>query len=395
MNDSTVSGTLGVRKRVDSTTESQIISNPRKRPRVSSMAGPFSLNDPISIGVGVGPVNFLNLITTLTSYHSYAQIDRLPRPQTLRSDESGIRNSNSSFYFPSQPARPLSGNSSFTAGSRAGSPLLIGELASATTGSAHISRSGMALMRSVSSASLRSSSPAVQVYPENSAKHFLRNTKATIDYSPPPNAILDVSSRLLSCSFRNTLFFTRGNRVHYKNLTTSEEVGQLCKLQDCGGDLRVIECGGIDQPDIVALGTTKGIVQIWDVQAKKITMNWTTTKEISAMRWNGPVLTIGGLKGTIRHYDIRINPIPKMKEQARKVTRHQAPITSLNWNVDGKYLASGDAAGTVYCWEPGQKVPLDVGEFIQRRKKIQHVGAISVIIIFSPWHVLQEVTDVI
>ena len=55
MDDSSVSTTLGVRKRVDSTTDSQIISNSRKRPRVSSMAGPFSLNDPISIGVGVGP----------------------------------------------------------------------------------------------------------------------------------------------------------------------------------------------------------------------------------------------------------------------------------------------------------------------------------------------------
>jgi cell division cycle 20, cofactor of APC complex len=342
------------------------------------MAGPFSLNDPISIGVGVSPVKFSNLIKYLFTSHFYVQIDRLPRPRPLHSDEADA--SNSSYYLPSQQGRPLSGSSSFTAGSRAGSPLLIGELASATTGSAHISRSGMALMRSVSSASLRSSSPAVHVYPENSAKHFLRNTKVTIDYSPPPNATPDVSARLLSCSFRNTLFFTRGNRVHYKNLTTSEEVGQLCKLQDSRGDLRVIECGGVDHPDIVALGTTKGIVQIWDVQAKKIIMSWTTTKEISAMRWNGPVLTIGGLKGTIRHYDTRINPTPKMKEQARKVTRHQAPITSLDWNVDGKYLASGDAAGTVYCWEPGQKVPLDVGEFIQRRKKIQHVGAISVII---------------
>jgi len=58
MNDSTGSETLGVRKRVDSITDDQIISNLRKRPRVSSMAGPFSLNDPISIGVGVGPVNF-------------------------------------------------------------------------------------------------------------------------------------------------------------------------------------------------------------------------------------------------------------------------------------------------------------------------------------------------
>ena len=66
MNDST-SGTLGVRKRVDSTTDDQII-NLRKRPRVSSMAGPFSLNDPISIGVGVSPVKFSKSDHTFTSH---------------------------------------------------------------------------------------------------------------------------------------------------------------------------------------------------------------------------------------------------------------------------------------------------------------------------------------
>ncbi|KAF8154205.1 WD40 repeat-like protein [Crassisporium funariophilum] len=221
------------------------------------------------------------------------------------------------------------------------------------------------------------------MYPENSAKHFLRSTRSFVDYSPPVVAP-DVSARLLSCSANNVAYFTRGNRIHYKNMSTSEDVGQLCKLQDSRGDLRAIECGGLEQPDIVALGTTKGYVQIWDLQAKKMTMNWTTTKGISAMKWNGPVLTIGGMKGTIRFYDIRINPTTKMKEQTRKVTRHQAQITSLDWNVDGRYLASGDALGTVYCWEPGQKVPLDVGEFIQRRKKIQHVGAISSLV-WCPW----------
>src|ERR1700679_238525 len=75
MNDSTVSGTLGVRKRVDSTTDSPIISNSRKRPRVSSMAGPFSLNDPISIGVGVGPAIFFKRFGhTLTSYISMLRL---------------------------------------------------------------------------------------------------------------------------------------------------------------------------------------------------------------------------------------------------------------------------------------------------------------------------------
>jgi cell division cycle protein 20 (cofactor of APC complex) len=165
-------------------------------------------------------------------------------------------------------------------------------------------------------------------------------------------------------------------------MTISEDVGQLCKLQDSHGDLRIIECGGADQPDVVALGTSKGLIQIWDVKAKKKTASW-STKGVSAMRWNGPVLTVGGLKGTIRHYDTRVASTPKMKEQARKVTRHQSRITSLEWNVDGQILASGDQSGTVYCWDMKEKVPLDVGEFIQRRKKMQHGGAVSVGLYFS------------
>lgn len=232
-------------------------------------------------------------------------------------------------------------------------------------------------MRRVSSASLASTANAAPSYPECSAKFHLRNTKLTLDFSVPPGDNALEVAPLLSCSSQNTLFFSRGNRVHYKNITTSEDIGQLCKLQDSHGDLRIIECGGADQPDIVALGTSKGLIQIWDVKTKKKTTSW-TTKSVTAMRWNGPILTIGGLKGTIRHYDTRVSPTSKMKEQVRKVTRHQARITSLEWNIDGKILASGDQSGTVYCWDSREKVPLDVGEFIQRRKKMQHSGAISV-----------------
>lgn len=275
------------------------------------------------------------------------------------------------------PAAPtLSRSSSFTMGSRGCSP---GDIGDQRGSSAFISRSGMALMRSVSSASLSTTSTASPSYSEASARYNLRNTKFTIDYSapsPPPSDPLDTIPPL-GCSVDNIVFFGRGNRVHYKNLTVSEEVGQLCKLQDGHGDLRIIECGGSDLPNVVALATSKGFVQLWDIKSKKTTASW-TIKGVTAMRWNGPVLTIGGLKGTIRHYDTRISPTPKMKEQARKVTRHQSRITSLEWNMDGKILASGDQAGMIYCWDSRNKVPLDVGEFVQRRKKMQHAGAISV-----------------
>lgn len=257
-------------------------------------------------------------------------------------------------------------------------------------GSTYIDEGGLALMRSVSVSSIRSTTPpAHPTFPDTSAKYHLGNTKITIDYSVPTGATStysnsgdtsNITPHLLSCSSSNVLCFSRGNRVHFKTLGSgsgAEDIGQLCKLQEDRGDLRVIECGGNDMPHIVALATTKGFVQIWDIKAKKMSMSW-STKGVSVMRWNGAVLTVGGLKGTIRHYDTRVEPKSKMKDLAPKLTRHQARITSLAWSINGKVLASGDESGTVYCWEQGKKVPSDVGEFVQRRKKMQHSGAVSV-----------------
>ncbi|KXN92529.1 hypothetical protein AN958_05384 [Leucoagaricus sp. SymC.cos] len=251
-------------------------------------------------------------------------------------------------------------------------------------------------MRSVSVSSIRSTTPPTHLtYPETSAKHHLKNTRVTIDYSVPirqtlateaPTTTDSVTPHLLSCSSANVLFFSRGNRVHFKSMYSgsgAEDIGQLCKLQEDRGDLRVIECAGSDIPHIVALGTTKGFVQIWDLKAKKMAMSW-STKGISVMRWNGAVLTVGGCKGTIRHYDTRVEPKSKMKDQAPKLTRHQARITSVAWSMNGKVLASGDDSGTVYCWEQGKKVPLDVGNFVQRRKKMQHAGSVSAVA-WCPW----------
>ena len=212
----------------------------------------------------------------------------------------------------------------------------------------------------------------------------MRNARITLDYSPP-NDPEEKPARLLGCGLNNVAFFTRGNRVHYKNITPNynDEVTQLCKLSENRGSIRALECNTKFQPEIMALGTSKGYIQLWDVQAKKATLTWPATKDISALAWCGTVLTVGGAKGTIRHYDTRIQPVTKMKEQARKVTRHQARITCLEWSLDNKVLASGDAMGSVYCWEQGQPIPLNVGEYIHRRKKIAQDGSISVSVLIT------------
>lgn len=235
--------------------------------------------------------------------------------------------------------------------------------------------SGMAMLRSgsVSSLDLRSSSPVVQTYPEPSAKHHLKPGRTAIDFAAAP----DSAACPMAWSVANSIFFGRGNRIYYKNVGGSEEAAQLCKVRDNHGDLTLLDCGGKDQPHVLASATSKGYIQIWDVTTKKAAMSWQSTG-VLAMRWNGPVLTIGGPKGTIRHYDTRVGNTAKMKEQTRKVTRHQAPISGLAWNGEGKLLASGDQAGVIYCWDTRQNVPLDVGDQVQRRRKMQHDGVITV-----------------
>ncbi|KAG5725963.1 Cell division cycle protein 20 like protein, partial [Termitomyces sp. T112] len=326
----------------------------RKRARVSSISAGFQ-----------------NALRGVSSLVNSSTLDRFMRTRSIHTSELDL--SSIGISAPLHHPRPLSSASSFTTASRACSPGPDDGL---------ISRSGMALMRSVSSASL-ASTPVVPTYPECSAKYYMRNTKVTWDFSAPSGG-----GAVMSCSGDNVVFFSRGDRVHYKNIATGEEVGQLLRLREGDGDLRVLKCapGG----GLLAVGTSTGLIQLWDIKARKKVVSWMHKKTVSAMAWNGDggILTIGGEKGTIRHYDTRIGlkNISGMKEQARKVTRHQGCITVLEWNVDGRIWASGDSSGTVYCWDGNgkERVPLDVGEFVQRRKKMQHGGAISALA-FCPW----------
>ena len=335
----------------------------RKRARISSMTAEFQakLSGEMSSincsGVSILAIDF----THATDTHSpLSQLDRLPRSHIPSHDEL--------FDIPSvlPYARSFSGGSSF-GGLQRSTSLRLKE-------NGPIPHPEMEMMRSVSAASFRSSSPIQPTYSEISAKHYLRNNKVAIDFAPPSDDAAVAGALPLSISSENILLFARGNRVHYKNMSTNEDIGQLCRVSDSSGHLRCV-VSGVDQSSI-AVGTSKG-VQLWDLACKKMTMSW-SAQEVTAVQWNGPVLTVGGLKGTIRHFDTRIKETPKMKEQARKVTRHQAMITRLAWNVDGNFLASGDGSGTVYCWDSRQRIPLDIGEFVQRRKKMQHPGAITV-----------------
>ncbi|KAJ8507501.1 hypothetical protein ONZ45_g10127 [Pleurotus djamor] len=222
------------------------------------------------------------------------------------------------------------------------------------------------------------------IYSAFSAKHYFRETRVVVDFAPPTTPTEGrVTSLPMLWSNDNLLFFPRGSRVHYKNMAAADDAApQLCKFNDKLGDLTAMSCR-VDSPNVLALGTSTGTVQLWDISTKTKTLQF-STKGVTSMGWHGAVLSVGSPKGGIRHFDTRISPATKMKEQVKKVTRHQATITQLAWNVDGRLYASGDSSGNVYCWDARGRTPLDTGEFVQRRKKISHEGSITALT-WCPW----------
>jgi len=112
----------------------------------------------------------------------------------------------------------------------------------------------MSLIRSASVSSLSEHRPPPPPPPvAESATFHLRAGKSTIDFSV---AEADWKSGVcpVGWSEQNIMVFGRGNRVHYKNMTASDDVVQLCKMREDYGNLRLVQCGGKEQPNIVALG---------------------------------------------------------------------------------------------------------------------------------------------
>ncbi|KAA1474138.1 WD40 repeat-like protein [Dentipellis sp. KUC8613] len=273
-----------------------------------------------------------------------------------------------------QSRQSLSRASSMSAVSRAGTPAM---------SQASFSQGPFTPTREFrSDISFRSNSPMAPLFPETSARHHLRNGKVSIDFSGTTDSCLGMTSPV-SWSLKNIVIFGRGNRVYLKNLSTSEDVVGLAKLKEDHGVLRLLECADEQFPNTVALATSQGYIQVWDLAAQKIVSDW-RTKPVTAMKWSGSILAVGGEKGSIRHFDTRIKEKGKMKDQAKKVLRHQARISSLAWNHDGRILASGDESGVIYCWDSRKNAPLDVGDLIQRRRKMQHDGCVRALS-WCPW----------
>ncbi|XP_053310467.1 cell division cycle protein 20 homolog B [Spea bombifrons] len=106
-----------------------------------------------------------------------------------------------------------------------------------------------------------------------------------------------------------------------------------------------IDCGAC-----LAVGTSNGEVQLWDIETQKRLRNMLGHMSVvGALSWNQHILSSGSRLGHIHHHDVR------MAQHHVGTVTHKQGICSLKWSPSGKHLASGSSDGQLNIWpnDPG------------------------------------------
>ncbi|KAL5017205.1 hypothetical protein ScPMuIL_006794 [Solemya velum] len=196
--------------------------------------------------------------------------------------------------------------------------------------------------------------------------------KAVRKISKIPFKVLDAPElqddfylNLVDWSSQNVLSVGLGTSVYLWSACTSQ-VTRLCDLS--GDDDTVTSVSWSERGQLVAVGTHKGYVQIWDVAAsKKINSLEGHSARVGALAWNTDMLSSGSRDRLILQRDIRTpSVIPE-----RRLSGHRQEVCGLKWSPDHQHLASGGNDNKLYVWNMNSLNPV--------QSYTEHVAAVKAI----------------
>ena len=162
-----------------------------------------------------------------------------------------------------------------------------------------------------------------------------------------PDLLNDFYINPLDWSASNQLGVGLGPTVYLWTASTGA-IGELCSLDEARGEyvssLKFVQEGG----GYVAIGSSEKVVSLWDVESQKCLRKMSGhMARVSALAWNGHILTSAGRDAQIIHHDVRVaNHVV-----ARLGEGHAEEVCSLAWSTDGSQLASGSADNSVCVWD--------------------------------------------
>ena len=164
-----------------------------------------------------------------------------------------------------------------------------------------------------------------------------------------PDLADDFYLNLVDWGSSNMLGVGLGSCVYMWNAVTQ----QVTKLTELPDD-QVTSVSWIQRGSHVAIGTNRGLVQIWDAEKCRKLRNMTGhTNRAGALAWNDHILTSGSRDRNIFHRDVRAPD-----QYVRKLVGHKQEICGLKWNTEDGQLASGGNDNKLMVWDKLDDTPL-------------------------------------
>ncbi|WQF89666.1 Putative WD40/YVTN repeat-like-containing domain superfamily [Colletotrichum destructivum] len=164
-----------------------------------------------------------------------------------------------------------------------------------------------------------------------------------------PDLADDFYLNLVDWGSANVLGVGLGSSVYMWNAQTSR-VNKLCTLEDD----TVTSVSWIQKGTHIAIGTGKGLVQIWDAEKTRRLRTMTGhTARVGSLAWNTHILTSGSRDRLIYHRDVRAPD-----QWLRKLVGHKQEVCGLKWNCEDGQLASGGNDNKLMVWDKLSETPL-------------------------------------
>lgn len=161
-----------------------------------------------------------------------------------------------------------------------------------------------------------------------------------------PDMMDDYYLNLLSWSDTNVLAVALSKTVYLWN-AGSGDIAELCTV-DGDADAHISSVSWVQEGGgHLAVGTSSGKTQLWDVGAgKQLRSMGGHAERVGALSWNEHVLSSGGRDGLVINHDVRI-----ARHAIATLTAHRQEVCQLAWSHDGKTLASGANDNKLCLWD--------------------------------------------
>jgi cell division cycle 20-like protein 1 (cofactor of APC complex) len=164
-----------------------------------------------------------------------------------------------------------------------------------------------------------------------------------------PELADDFYLNLVDWGSTNVLGVGLGSSVYMWNAQSSR-VTKLCTLDDD----TVTSVSWIQKGTHLAIGTGRGLVQIWDAEKSRRLRTMTGhTGRVGSLAWNTHILSSGSRDRLIYHRDVRAPD-----QWLRKLVGHKQEVCGLKWNCEDGQLASGGNDNKLMVWDKLSDTPL-------------------------------------